>query len=92
MSQENNQGLTTTGSSSVSVVTNNGLGNLLKPLIREIHLFDTYIAGITHLEDKSVLETIKVGDELILQREDNPFDKKAILVLNAEKIMLCFPG
>ena len=41
MSQENNQGLTTTGSSSVSVVTNNGLGNLLKPLIREIHLFDT---------------------------------------------------
>ena len=37
MSQENNQGLTTTGASSVSVVTNNGLGNLLKPLIREIH-------------------------------------------------------
>ena len=85
MSQENNQGLTTTGSSSVSVVTNNGLGNLLKPLIREIHLFDTYIAGVTHLKDKSVLETVKVGDELILQREDNPFDKKAILVLNGEK-------
>ena len=35
--------------------------------------------------NKSVLEKIKVGDELILQREDNPFDKKAILVLNAEK-------
>lgn len=85
MSQENNQGLTITGSSSVSVVTNNGLGNLLKPLIREIHLFDTYIAGITHLEDKSVLESLEVSDELILQREDNPFDKKAILVLNPEK-------
>ena len=85
MSQENNQGLTITGSSSVSVVINNGLGNLLKPLIREIHLFDTYIAGITHLEDKSVLESLEVGDELILQREDNPFDKKAILILNPEK-------
>ena len=85
MSQENNHGLMTTGGSSISVVTNNGLGDLLKPMIREIHLFDTYIAGVTHLEDQSVLETIKVGDELILQREDNPFDKKAILVLNAEK-------
>ncbi len=85
MSEEKNQGLTTTGVSSVSVVTNNALGDLRKPLIREIHLFDTYIAGVTHLKDKSVLETIKVGDELILQREDNPFDKKAILVLNGEK-------
>ena len=37
MSQENNQGLTITGGSSVSVVTGNGLGDLLKPLIREIH-------------------------------------------------------
>lgn len=85
MSPENNQSLTKTGGTIVSAVTNNSLGNLLKPLIREIHLFDTYIAGTTHLEDRSVLETIKVGDELILQREDNPFDRKAILVLNAER-------
>lgn len=85
MNQESNQGLTTIGGSSISVVTNNGIGDLLKPMIREIHLFDTYIAGVTHLEDQSVLETIKAGDELILQREDNPFDKKAILILNAEK-------
>lgn len=85
MNQESNQGLTTIGGSSISVVTNNGIGDLLKPMIREIHLFDTFIAGVTHLEDQSVLETIKVGDELILQREDNPFDKKAILILNAEK-------
>ncbi len=88
MNQDNHQeqqALTTTSGSAVSVVTNNGLGNLLKPLIREIHLFDTYIAGTTHLQDSSVLETIQVGDELILQREDNPFDKKAILVLNGEK-------
>lgn len=85
MNQDNNQALTTTNGNSVSVVTNNGLGSLLKPLIREIHLFDTYVAGVTHLDDKSVLETITVGDELILQREDNPFDKKAILVLNAGK-------
>ena len=83
--KKDNQALTTTGESAVSVVMNNGLGDLLKPMIREIHLFDTYIAGTTHLDDESVLEAVKVGDELILQRENNPFDKKAILVLNSEK-------
>ncbi len=83
--QQEQQALTITSNSSVSVVTNNDLGSLLKPLIREIHLFDTYIAGTTYLKDQSILETIQVGDELILQREDNPHDRKAILVLNGEK-------
>ena len=57
------------------------LGDLLQPLIKEIHLFDTYVAGTTHLEDKSVLEEIKEGDKLILMREENKFDSRAILVL-----------
>jgi hypothetical protein len=43
------------------------------------------VAGTTHLEDKSVLESIKVGDMLTLQREDNKFDSNAILILNDEK-------
>ena len=54
-------------------------------MIREILLLDTFVAGVTHLEDKSVLETLKAGDELILQREINAFDSFAILVLTAEK-------
>ena len=37
------------------------------------------------IEDKSVLETIAVNDRLILQREDNKFDEKAILILNEKK-------
>ena len=88
MNKESSHELTTTGGSSISVVTNNRLGELLKPMIREIHLFDTYIAGVTHLEDQSVLETIKVGDELFLQREDNPFDKKAILVISNSRVSM----
>ena len=75
-----------TGSqTAVSVVTNHGIGEIIQPLIREIHLFDTWIAGTTHLEDKSVLESIKIGDMLTLQREDNKFDSNAILILNDEK-------
>lgn len=44
------------------------------------------VAGTTHLKDKSVLEKIKTGDVLNLQREgDNQYDSNAILVLNEEK-------
>ena len=62
-----------------------GLGEVIKPLSREIHLFDTYVAGTSHLKDPSILESIKVGDKLYLQREDNKFDDNAILILNESK-------
>ena len=62
----------------------NGLGDLLKPLIREVHLFDSYVAGTTHLQDPSVLEAVTVGDQLTLRREDNKFDEHAILLLAAD--------
>lgn len=65
----------------VAVIEGHDLGDIIKPLIREIHLFDSYIAGTTHLEDQSVLDEIKVGDMLALQREDNKFDSNAILIL-----------
>ena len=77
----------TTGKSGdlISLIGKKEIGEILKPLIREIHLFDTYIAGTTYLEDRAVLERIQIGDRLSLQREDNKFDEHAILVLNEEK-------
>ena len=68
----------------VSVVEGHELGDIIKPMIKEIHLFDSYIAGTTHLEDKTVLDSIKIGDVLSLQREENKFDSNAILMLNAD--------
>ncbi|HAL03153.1 MAG TPA: restriction endonuclease [Lachnospiraceae bacterium] len=65
----------------VAVLEGHELGDIIKPLIKEIHLFDSYIAGTTHLSDKTVLEIIKVGDMLSLQREDNKFDSNAIMIL-----------
>ncbi len=69
----------------VIAAENNQIGELLKPLINEIHLFDTYIAGTTHLSDKSVLDEIEKGDKLFLQREDNKFDSNAILIYTNDK-------
>ncbi len=77
--------LTTKESNTVSVLGKHDLGDIIKPLIREIHLFDSFVAGTTYLEDQSVLESIEVGDELSLMREDNRYDDNAILVLTAEK-------
>lgn len=69
----------------VTLVQGNELGEIIKPLIKEIHLFDTYIAGTTHLEDSSFLETIQIGDMMSLQREENKFDNNAIMILNDAK-------
>ena len=63
----------------IAVADQKGLGEVIKPLSREIHLFDTYIAGTSYLKDPKVLEKIKCGDKLLLQREDNKFDNNAIL-------------
>lgn len=69
----------------VSLIDNHELGEILKPLVREIYLFNSYVAGTTHLEDQSVLGEIKEEDDLLLQREDNRFDQNAILVLTNER-------
>ena len=69
----------------VSVIGQHDIGELLKPLIKEIHLFDTFVAGTTHLGDPSVLEEIRIDDRLSLMREDNKFDSNAILILTADK-------
>ncbi len=73
--------LTEKKENTVAVIEGHELGDIIKPLIKEIHLFDSYIAGTSHLNDQSVLEVIKVGDMLSLQREENKFDSNAILIL-----------
>ncbi len=72
----------------VEALDNQGIGEMLKPLIREIHLFDSFVAGTTHLKDGSVLDEIKIGDKLSLRREDNKFDDNAILIFteNGKKL------
>ena len=70
----------------VSLMTENPLGDLIKPLSHEIMLFDSYVTGKTHIKDESVFDDIKEDDKLILQREpENRFDENAILVLDAQK-------
>lgn len=69
----------------VSLVTDNPLGDLIKPLSHEILLYDSYVAGTTYIEDESVFDEIKEGGKLVLKREpENRFDENAILVLDGK--------
>lgn len=65
----------------VALTNNAGLDEVLKPLVKEIFLFDTRVAGTTHIADKSVFDEIREGDKLSLRREENKFDEKAIAIL-----------
>ena len=70
----------------VSLMVENPLGDLIKPLSHEILLFDSYVAGTSYIQDESVFEDVKEGVQLTLKREpENRFDDKAILVLDAKK-------
>lgn len=64
----------------ISTVAQTDLSDLIKPLVNEIHLFDTYVAGTTHIDDESVFDEINAGDKLTLVREDNKFDNNAIVI------------
>ncbi len=64
----------------VSLTENQDIGKLIQPLQREIELFDSYVAGTTHLKEREVLETIAIGDQLSLVREENLYDEFAVLI------------
>lgn len=57
------------------------------PFERDIYLFDTYVAGTTHIEGIEALATsLRDGDRLVFYREpDNPHDPQAIRIETLEK-------
>jgi len=74
--------LALTGDKMISIISQHGITDLIKPLVKEIELFDTYVAGTTYAKPEH-FDGLKEGDKLILRREqDNRFDDKAILILN----------
>lgn len=68
----------------VQAIHEQGIGQVLQPLTKEIYLFDTYVAGTSYVEDETVFQQISVGEKLTLRREENRYDDKAILVLTKD--------
>ncbi len=61
-----------------------------KPFERDIFLFDTYVAGTSHIDGiEELAEYMKIDDKLDFFREpDNPFDSKAIVVKNTDGVKI----
>lgn len=61
--------------------------DLPKPFERDIYLFDTYVAGTTHVEEiENISSYIKDGDKLVFYREpENEHDPQAIRVETLKK-------
>ena len=66
----------------VVAVGERGLGELIKPIVREIPLFDAYVAHSTRKGCRERLEKLSPGDELGLRREESEFDVNDIAVLD----------
>lgn len=62
----------------------NSQGDIIKSLIREIHLFDTYIAQAAKLKP-ATLNALREGEHLNLLREESRFDDSTIAILNEKK-------
>ena len=68
----------------VSAIEKKSVADIIKPLVNEIHLFDTFVAGTSYIKDKSALASVVEGEKLNLRRENNKFDDNAILILNKD--------
>lgn len=60
----------------------NGEISIPRPFERDIFLFDTYVAGTSHIEGMEELEPhLQIGDKLDFFREpDNQYDEQAIVI------------
>ena len=65
---------------------NNGLV-LPNPFERDIYLFDTIIAGTSHIDDiERIQETLNIDDKVLFYREpENKFDPQVIRVENQKE-------
>lgn len=70
------------GNGLVSAIDGGQIGELIKPLINEIHLFDTFIAGTARIYDAEALAALNIDDRLSLVREESKFDSNAIVIRN----------
>lgn len=66
-------------------ISNGTLSSVVEPLIKEIHLFDTYVSGTMFIDEKDVIEKLVSGQEVSLERETNKFDENAIAFYTTDR-------
>jgi hypothetical protein len=69
----------------LEAVEMNGIENVVMPLMNEIFLSFTDIAGTRYVDNQNVFKRLEKNDPLLLEREaDNEYDSNAIKVLTMD--------
>lgn len=69
----------------LEAVKMNGIENVVMPLMNEIFLSFTDIAGTRYVNNQDVFKRLEKNDPLLLEREaDNKYDSNAIKVLTTD--------
>ena len=68
----------------------NGEVSIPRPFERDIFLFDTYVAGTSHVEGIEELEPhLQIGERLAFFREpENPYDAQAIVIKTIDGVKI----
>ena len=74
--------------SQIALLDQKELSDVIKPLSKEIHLFDSFVSGVLNIKDPVIFKELKEGQKLILQREDSKFDSNAINIYTENKIKI----
>lgn len=70
----------------LEAVEMNGIENVVMPLMNEIFLSLTDIAGTRYVDNQDVFKRLEKNDPLLLEREaDNEYDSNAIKVLTTKQ-------
>lgn len=80
--------LTKAETNQIALLDQKGLSDVIKPLSKEIHLFDSFVSGVLNIKDPMIFKELKEGQKLILQREDSKFDSNAINIYTENKIKI----
>lgn len=60
-----------------------GLGDVIRPLVREIFLDDVFVRGVLFCGGR--LKKIEEGDELLLMRKKAPYDEYTVAVYHGKE-------
>ena len=82
--------ITKSNENKLILMADKNLSEALKPLSNEIHLFDTFVSGISNIEDKNIIKNLKIEDKLLLLREDKNYDSNNINIYTEDKVKIGF--
>ena len=80
--------LTKSEKNQIALMDNKQLSDVIKPLSKEIHLFDSFVSGVLNISNTEVFKDLKEGQKLILQREDSKFDSNTINIFTEDRVKI----